>query len=115
MRRLGGAVKEYSEKGEGSPQPVACLPSPQDNASKLLLGLMESRHDSENAERILISLRPQELVRLVWPVGGKAPLLVCVGMGIRAQPPGPQEEGILTGTASPGGRHQEGLPAGGGA
>lgn len=38
--------------------------SPQDNASKLLLALMESRHDSENAERILISLRPQELVRL---------------------------------------------------
>uniref|UniRef100_A0A8C6XGG3 Inositol 1,4,5-trisphosphate receptor n=1 Tax=Naja naja TaxID=35670 RepID=A0A8C6XGG3_NAJNA len=35
----------------------------KDNASKLLLALMESRHDSENAERILISLRPQELVR----------------------------------------------------
>ncbi|KAB0396949.1 hypothetical protein E2I00_010655, partial [Balaenoptera physalus] len=33
----------------------------KDNASKLLLALMESRHDSENAERILISLRPQEL------------------------------------------------------
>ena len=48
-------------------QTVACPPlptSPQDNASKLLLALMESRHDSENAERILISLRPQELVRL---------------------------------------------------
>lgn len=27
---------------------------------------MESRHDSENAERILISLRPQELVRTGW-------------------------------------------------
>uniref|UniRef100_A0A8D2JDS0 Inositol 1,4,5-trisphosphate receptor n=1 Tax=Varanus komodoensis TaxID=61221 RepID=A0A8D2JDS0_VARKO len=35
----------------------------KDNASKLLLALMESRHDNENAERILISLRPQELVR----------------------------------------------------
>lgn len=34
----------------------------QDNASKLLLALMESRHDSENAERILINLRPRELV-----------------------------------------------------
>lgn len=48
-------------------QTVTCPPlptSPQDNASKLLLALMESRHDSENAERILISLRPQELVRL---------------------------------------------------
>lgn len=41
-------------------------PPPQDNASKLLLALMESRHDSENAERILISLRPQELVRMGW-------------------------------------------------
>nr|XP_054361644.1 inositol 1,4,5-trisphosphate receptor type 3 [Mirounga angustirostris] len=39
--------------------------SPQDNASKLLLALMESRHDSENAERILISLRPQELVDVI--------------------------------------------------
>ncbi|EPQ15018.1 Inositol 1,4,5-trisphosphate receptor type 3 [Myotis brandtii] len=38
----------------------------KDNASKLLLGLMESRHDSENAERILISLRPQELVGWAW-------------------------------------------------
>lgn len=47
---------------------------------------MESRHDSENAERILISLRPQELVRLGRRVGGKGPLLGCVGMGIRAQP-----------------------------
>uniref|UniRef100_A0A5F8H1Z3 Inositol 1,4,5-trisphosphate receptor n=1 Tax=Monodelphis domestica TaxID=13616 RepID=A0A5F8H1Z3_MONDO len=37
----------------------------QDNASKLLLALMESRHDSENAERILISLRPQELVDVI--------------------------------------------------
>uniref|UniRef100_A0A5F8G8R3 Inositol 1,4,5-trisphosphate receptor n=1 Tax=Monodelphis domestica TaxID=13616 RepID=A0A5F8G8R3_MONDO len=36
-----------------------------DNASKLLLALMESRHDSENAERILISLRPQELVDVI--------------------------------------------------
>lgn len=36
----------------------------QDNASKLLLALMESRHDSENAERILFNLRPRELVRL---------------------------------------------------
>lgn len=42
----------------------------QDNASKLLLALMESRHDSENAERILISLRPQELVRTGWQQEG---------------------------------------------
>lgn len=49
-------------------EPSALVASPvastQDNASKLLLALMESRHDGENAERILISLRPQELVRL---------------------------------------------------
>lgn len=44
----------------------------QDNASKLLLALMESRHDSENAERILFNLRPRELVSFavscVWSV-----------------------------------------------
>ena len=38
----------------------------QDNASKLLLALMESRHDSENAERILFNLRPRELVRTLY-------------------------------------------------
>ncbi|XP_055463164.1 inositol 1,4,5-trisphosphate receptor type 3 [Psammomys obesus] len=37
----------------------------KDNASKLLLALMESRHDSENAERVLVSLRPQELVDVI--------------------------------------------------
>lgn len=58
---------------------------PQDNASKLLLALMESRHDSENAERILISLRPQELVRLGWRSGG-AVAQVGAGLAVRAQP-----------------------------
>lgn len=38
------------------------LPCPQNNASKLLLAIMESRHDSENAERILYNMRPKELV-----------------------------------------------------
>ncbi|XP_067095628.1 inositol 1,4,5-trisphosphate receptor type 3 isoform X3 [Osmerus mordax] len=37
----------------------------KDNASKLLLALMESRHDSENAERILVNLRPRELVEVI--------------------------------------------------
>uniref|UniRef100_A0A669DV13 Inositol 1,4,5-trisphosphate receptor n=1 Tax=Oreochromis niloticus TaxID=8128 RepID=A0A669DV13_ORENI len=37
----------------------------KDNASKLLLALMESRHDSENAERILLNLRPRELVEVI--------------------------------------------------
>ncbi|KAK9514694.1 hypothetical protein VZT92_025390 [Zoarces viviparus] len=37
----------------------------KDNASKLLLALMESRHDSENAERILFNLRPRELVEVI--------------------------------------------------
>ncbi|KAG7999675.1 Inositol 1 [Nibea albiflora] len=36
----------------------------KDNASKLLLALMESRHDNENAERILFNLRPRELLNL---------------------------------------------------
>ncbi|XP_053377799.1 inositol 1,4,5-trisphosphate receptor type 1-like isoform X4 [Mercenaria mercenaria] len=34
----------------------------KNNASKLLLAIMESRHDSENAERILVSMSPQQLV-----------------------------------------------------
>uniref|UniRef100_A0A7N4NHZ2 Inositol 1,4,5-trisphosphate receptor n=1 Tax=Sarcophilus harrisii TaxID=9305 RepID=A0A7N4NHZ2_SARHA len=34
----------------------------KNNASKLLLAIMESRHDSENAERILFNMRPKELV-----------------------------------------------------
>uniref|UniRef100_A0A8B9HRX4 Inositol 1,4,5-trisphosphate receptor n=1 Tax=Astyanax mexicanus TaxID=7994 RepID=A0A8B9HRX4_ASTMX len=35
----------------------------KNNASKLLLAIMESRHDSENAERILYNMRPKELVK----------------------------------------------------
>ncbi|XP_041852186.1 inositol 1,4,5-trisphosphate receptor type 2 [Melanotaenia boesemani] len=34
----------------------------KNNASKLLLAIMESRHDSENAEKILDKMRPTELV-----------------------------------------------------
>uniref|UniRef100_W5NDZ4 Inositol 1,4,5-trisphosphate receptor n=1 Tax=Lepisosteus oculatus TaxID=7918 RepID=W5NDZ4_LEPOC len=34
----------------------------KNNASKLLLAIMESRHDSENAEKILFKMRPNELV-----------------------------------------------------
>ena len=34
----------------------------QNNASKLLLAIMESRHDSENAERILYNMSPKQLV-----------------------------------------------------
>uniref|UniRef100_A0A8C2TUK1 Inositol 1,4,5-trisphosphate receptor n=1 Tax=Coturnix japonica TaxID=93934 RepID=A0A8C2TUK1_COTJA len=34
----------------------------KNNASKLLLAIMESRQDSENAERILFNMRPKELV-----------------------------------------------------
>ncbi|XP_069484568.1 inositol 1,4,5-trisphosphate-gated calcium channel ITPR2 isoform X4 [Ambystoma mexicanum] len=37
----------------------------QNNASKLLLAIMESRHDSENAERILYNMRPRELVEVM--------------------------------------------------
>ncbi|KAF7646937.1 hypothetical protein LDENG_00180360, partial [Lucifuga dentata] len=33
----------------------------KNNASKLLLAIMESRHDNENAERILYNMRPKEL------------------------------------------------------
>ena len=34
----------------------------QDNASKLLLAIMESRHDSENADRILFNIQFKQLV-----------------------------------------------------
>ena len=34
----------------------------QNNASKLLLAIMESRHDSENAERILVSIQKFQLL-----------------------------------------------------
>lgn len=37
----------------------------QNNASKLLLAIMESRHDSENAERILSNMRTKQLVSFV--------------------------------------------------
>jgi len=35
----------------------------QNNASKLLLAIMESRHDSENADRILFNIQFKQLVR----------------------------------------------------
>lgn len=34
----------------------------KNNASKLLLAIMESRGDSENAERILYNMNPKQLV-----------------------------------------------------
>ncbi|XP_043943593.1 inositol 1,4,5-trisphosphate receptor type 2 isoform X2 [Protopterus annectens] len=37
----------------------------KNNASKLLLAIMESRQDSENAERILYNMRPNELVDVI--------------------------------------------------
>lgn len=37
----------------------------KNNASKLLLAIMESRRDSENAEKILLKMRPNELVMCV--------------------------------------------------
>lgn len=46
--------------------------SSQNNASKLLLAIMESRHDSENAERILYNMRPKELVRTRPPLAAIA-------------------------------------------
>uniref|UniRef100_A0A8C2FYQ5 Inositol 1,4,5-trisphosphate receptor n=1 Tax=Cyprinus carpio TaxID=7962 RepID=A0A8C2FYQ5_CYPCA len=37
----------------------------KNNASKLLLAIMESRHDSENAEKILYKMRPNELIDVI--------------------------------------------------
>ncbi|XP_033110627.1 inositol 1,4,5-trisphosphate receptor-like [Anneissia japonica] len=40
----------------------------KNNASKLLLAIMESRHDSENAERILYNMTPKQLVDVIKQV-----------------------------------------------
>lgn len=40
----------------------------QNNASKLLLAIMESCHDGENAEKILDKMRPNELVSEITKV-----------------------------------------------
>uniref|UniRef100_A0A671RHU3 Inositol 1,4,5-trisphosphate receptor n=1 Tax=Sinocyclocheilus anshuiensis TaxID=1608454 RepID=A0A671RHU3_9TELE len=37
----------------------------KNNASELLLAIMESRHDSENAEKILYKMRPNELIDVI--------------------------------------------------
>uniref|UniRef100_A0A8C4MAG6 Inositol 1,4,5-trisphosphate receptor n=1 Tax=Equus asinus asinus TaxID=83772 RepID=A0A8C4MAG6_EQUAS len=50
----------------------------KNNASKLLLAIMESRHDSENAERILFNMRPRELVRKLL----KTVLILCGDDGV---------------------------------
>lgn len=38
----------------------------KNNASKLLLAIMESRGDSENAERIMYNMNPKQLVRTLF-------------------------------------------------
>ncbi len=48
----------------------------QNNASKLLLAIMESRHDSENAERILYNMSPKQLV-------SEGPGLVSLSGGVQ--------------------------------
>uniref|UniRef100_A0A8C4M250 Inositol 1,4,5-trisphosphate receptor n=1 Tax=Equus asinus asinus TaxID=83772 RepID=A0A8C4M250_EQUAS len=53
----------------------------KNNASKLLLAIMESRHDSENAERILFNMRPRELVRKLL----KTVLILCNLKGYTCQ------------------------------
>lgn len=37
----------------------------KNNASKLLLAIMESRGDGENAERILYNMNPKQLVGII--------------------------------------------------
>lgn len=52
----------------------------QNNASKLLLAIMESRHDSETAERILYNMRPKELVRMsLWMSSAEVGLVLFDG------------------------------------
>ncbi|XP_023604558.1 inositol 1,4,5-trisphosphate receptor type 1-like, partial [Myotis lucifugus] len=66
----------------------------KNNASKLLLAIMESRHDSENAERILYNMRPKELVEVIK----KAYLQ---GEGEEEPEEGENEENGEDGAASP--------------
>ncbi|XP_012587548.1 PREDICTED: inositol 1,4,5-trisphosphate receptor type 1 [Condylura cristata] len=55
----------------------------KNNASKLLLAIMESRHDSENAERVLYNMRPKELGERE---GGGDSAVATVQTPPRAQP-----------------------------
>ncbi|KAG7279021.1 hypothetical protein CRUP_001962 [Coryphaenoides rupestris] len=61
----------------------------KNNASKLLLAIMESRHDSENAEKILYKMRPNELVDVMkeaYAQGVEAELdEECVGDQIKSK------------------------------
>ncbi|KAJ0036555.1 hypothetical protein NQD34_005232 [Periophthalmus magnuspinnatus] len=87
----------------------------KDNASKLLLALMESRHDNENAERILFNLRPRELVDVIKKLyqqdpdceGEVSPQDVGHNIYILAQQLGPHNK-ILQGLLKPQKRQQEG-------
>ncbi|XP_075250121.1 inositol 1,4,5-trisphosphate receptor-like isoform X7 [Convolutriloba macropyga] len=56
----------------------------RNNASKLLLAIMESRLDSENAERILYNMTPRELVEVIkkaYAEGMSEPNSLGVGVG----------------------------------
>ncbi|KAK7884734.1 hypothetical protein WMY93_027857 [Mugilogobius chulae] len=87
----------------------------KDNASKLLLALMESRHDNENAERILFNLRPRELLDVIKKLhqqdpdceGEVSPQEVGHNIYILAQQLGPHNK-ILQGLLKPQKRQQEG-------
>ncbi|XP_074645592.1 inositol 1,4,5-trisphosphate receptor-like [Tubulanus polymorphus] len=53
----------------------------KNNASKLLLAIMESRHDSENADRILYNMTPKQLVEVAKQAYNQAALDEMVGEG----------------------------------
>ncbi|XP_072305545.1 inositol 1,4,5-trisphosphate-gated calcium channel ITPR3 [Eucyclogobius newberryi] len=87
----------------------------KDNASKLLLALMESRHDNENAERVLFNLRPRELVDVIKKLnqqdpdceGDVSPQDVGHNIYILAQQLGPHNK-MLLGLLKSQKRQQEG-------
>lgn len=95
------------------------FPSFQNNASKLLLAIMESRHDSENAERILYNMRPKELVSAwvapkpltpfkpvtaaLWRLGGPHPPQRCCKRSVHGSlPTGRHFKDFIEGMRLPG-------------
>ena len=54
----------------------------KNNASKLLLAIMESRHDSENADRILYNMSPKHLVCISLLGEGDDRIQICIFISV---------------------------------
>ena len=65
----------------------------KNNASKLLLAIMESRSDGENAERILCNLNPQQLIDVACKAFHQKAIDFCSIDGNDEEPVNPREVG----------------------